>query len=66
MAGKIDRQTREQIEGIVEEKLKEMLGDPDEGLELRKAVRERLEKSLAKPGKAIPAADAARKLGLKW
>ncbi len=30
------------IESIIEEKLLELLGDPDEGYALRKAVRERL------------------------
>jgi hypothetical protein len=33
---------RELIEASVEIKLRELLGDPDEGLEIRKAVRERL------------------------
>jgi hypothetical protein len=33
---------REMIERIVEEKLLELLGDPDEGLQFRKSVRERL------------------------
>jgi hypothetical protein len=33
---------REMIETLIEQKLLELLGDPDEGLEIRKAVRERL------------------------
>ena len=33
---------REMIEALLEEKLLEILGDPDEGLEIRKSVRERL------------------------
>jgi hypothetical protein len=33
---------REMIEKTVEEKLLELLGDPDEGLPIRKAVRDRL------------------------
>ena len=33
---------REMIGTLIEQKLFELLGDPDEGLELRKAVRERL------------------------
>lgn len=33
---------REMIETIVEEKLLELLGDPDEGLPIRKTLRERL------------------------
>jgi len=33
---------KEIIGAVVEEKLKEILGDPDDGLELRTEVRERL------------------------
>lgn len=33
---------REMIETIIEQKLLELLGDPDEGLPVRKAVRDRL------------------------
>ncbi len=35
-------QLREMIDSAVERKLMELLGDPDEGFSLRKAVRERL------------------------
>ncbi len=33
---------REMIESLIEQKLLEILGDPDEGLEVRNPVRERL------------------------
>ncbi len=33
---------QEMIESLIEQKLLEILGDPDEGLEIRKPVRERL------------------------
>jgi hypothetical protein len=33
---------KEMIEVTIEQKLLELLGDPDEGLEIRKSVRERL------------------------
>ena len=33
---------RELIEASVEQKLLELLGDPDEGLEIRKSVRDRI------------------------
>ena len=33
---------REMIEAAVEQKLLEMFGDPDEGLEIRESVRDRL------------------------
>ena len=35
------------IEEAVEQKLEEMLGDPDEGLELREEIKARLRPSLA-------------------
>ncbi len=33
---------REMIEAALEQKLREILGDPDEGLEIRKVLRKRL------------------------
>jgi len=44
---------RDMIETAVEQKLLELLGDPDEGLELRKAVRHRL----LRQKKAVTAGD---------
>ena len=35
-------QFREMVEGIVERKFVELLGDPDEGLPIRKSARDRL------------------------
>ena len=54
---------------VVEEKLREVLGDPDAGLALRPEVRERLLKDLEEPqqeGQNIPAAELARRRGLEW
>jgi hypothetical protein len=54
---------------VVEEKLREMLGDPDEGLSLRPDVRERLIKSLSQPKESrrtVSAPEVARNLGLDW
>jgi hypothetical protein len=46
MATKVAQMTkdelREMIETTVEQKLVELLGDPDEGLPLRKVIRDRL------------------------
>jgi len=36
------RELREMMEDLVEEKLVELFGDPDQGLELRDSLRERL------------------------
>ncbi len=57
------------IEEMIEEKLQDYLGDPDEGLELREEVRTRLEESLAavrRGEKGIPIEEVAKKLGLEW
>ena len=53
------------IAEIVEEKLREILGDPDSGRELRAKVRARLRKRV-RPGGIVPADKVARGLGLKW
>jgi hypothetical protein len=54
---------------VVEEKLREMLGDPDEGLALRPDIQERLLKSLNQPKESrqtVSAPAVARRLGLDW
>ncbi len=56
------------IDEVVEEKLREILGDPDQGLELREEIKERLKESLAEMEhgeKGIPIEQVARELGLK-
>jgi len=54
------------IQEAVEEKLEEILGDPDQGLELRKKVKERLYHSLSAKTPGIPAERVAKELGLEW
>ena len=57
------------IEEVVEEKLREMLRDPDEGLSLRPEVEERLVQSLNQPKESrrtVSAQEVARDLGLNW
>jgi len=57
------------IQEAVEEKLQEILGDPDQGLELREDVKERLRHSLAAmehEEEGIPATQVAKEAGLKW
>ena len=56
------------VGALIEEKLLELLGDPDEGLELRESVRLRLEKqreAVAAGERGRPLADGARELGLQ-
>mgnify|MGYP000957942676 CR=1 FL=1 len=54
------------IEEIVENKLLELLGDPDQGLELSPEVRMRLKKSLLKKTGGISAEKISKELGLRW
>lgn len=43
----------EDIENLIENKVLEMLGDPDSGLQLKKEFRAKLEQRLKKPSKRI-------------
>ena len=57
------------IEAVVEEKLQEMLRDPDEGLPLRPEVEKRPIDSLNEPKHSrltVSAQEVARQLGLGW
>ncbi len=59
---------REMLEITVEQKLLELIGDPDEGLEIRKSVRERLarqKKAVAAGERGEPFDDVVRRLGLE-
>ena len=59
---------KEMIEVTIEQKLLELLGDPDEGLQIRKSVRERLlrqKKAVAAGERGEPFEDVARRLGLE-
>ena len=56
---------KELIKGIVDERLRELLGDPDLGLELGEAVRSRLKASIVSTER-LTGDDVAEKLGLKW
>ena len=57
------------IRETIEEVLFELFGDPDEGLELRPEVRERLKRSLERVQRGergLSAEEAAEKAGLNW
>lgn len=59
---------RDIIEMTVEQKLLELLGDPDEGLAIRKTVRERLiaqKKVVAAGERGEPFEDVVRRIGLE-
>lgn len=58
------------IQEAVEKAMLDLLGDPDQGLELREGIQERLKHSLERVRKGeqgvVPAEEAARKTGLTW
>jgi hypothetical protein len=59
---------KEMIEASVEQKLLEILGDPDEGLEIRKSVRDRLLRqraAVAAGERGQPLDDVVRQLSLE-
>jgi hypothetical protein len=60
---------RDLIKEVVTQTILELFGDPDEGLELREEVKERLHRSLGATqtnGETQPVQDVAAKLGLEW
>jgi signal recognition particle GTPase len=62
-------QFKDLVQEAVEEKLEEIIGDPDLGLELREEIKERLRSSLAarqRGEKGIPTDEVAKRAGLNW
>jgi hypothetical protein len=53
------------VRGLVDDRLRELIGDPDLGLELGEALRARLKASLEK-GERLSGDELAEKLGLRW
>lgn len=56
---------KELVKGLVDDRLRELLGDPDLGMELGEAARTRLKTSLASRER-ITGDEVAEKLGLRW
>lgn len=59
---------KEMIETIIEQKLLELLGDPDEGLPIRKTVRDRLlrqQQAVAAGERGESFGDVIQRLGLE-
>jgi len=57
------------IAQVVEEKLEDLLGDPDADLPLRQEIHQRLLRSQSQPSasrQTVSAAEVARRLGLEW
>lgn len=56
---------KELVKGLVDDRLRDLLGDPDLGLQLSDAMRTRLKNSLASTAR-ITGDDVADQLGLRW
>ena len=73
MNTKVSELTVEELKQIIEEavesRLSELLGDPDEGLELREEIEAWLKLSLQaerEGARGIPGQEVAAELGLEW
>lgn len=53
--------TLDDVEQIVEQKLLEIIGDPDSGLHLKKEFKTKLEQRLKKPSKRISHQEAMKR-----
>ena len=58
-------QFKELVRGMVDDRLRELLGDPDLGLQLGDGLRTRLKESLAS-NERLSGEDIANQLGLRW
>jgi hypothetical protein len=61
-------QFREMLGEAIEQKLIELLGDPDEGLAIRQSIRTRLlrqKRKVAQGGRGEPLEDVVQRLGLR-
>jgi hypothetical protein len=58
-------QLKQLVQGLVDDRLRELIGDPDLGLELGEALRARLKASLEK-SERLSGEELAEKLGLRW
>ena len=58
-------QLKELVCGLVDDRLRELMGDPDLGLPLGEALRARLKQSLASTER-VSGDEVAEKLGLNW
>lgn len=58
-------QLKELVRGLVDDRLRELIGDPDLGVQLGEGLRERLKASLANTQR-LSGEEVAEKLGLRW
>ncbi len=60
---KVREMTTEDLEHFIEQKVVEILGDPDSGLKLNPAFKKKLRLRMKKSGKRIPHQEVLRKFG---
>jgi len=60
---KVKDLTMEELEYLIEQKILEVLGDPDSGLELKEEFREELKIRLSSPSKKISHEEVLKKFG---
>jgi hypothetical protein len=58
-------QFKELVKGMVDDRLRELLGDPDLGTPMEEALRARLKHSLATKER-VSGEELAEQLGLRW
>ncbi len=58
-------QLKELVRGMVDDRLRELLGDPDLGLQLGSGLHARLKESLVRTER-LSGEDIADQLGLRW
>ena len=63
MTHKVKDLTTEELELLIEQKIIEVLGDPDSGLELKEEFRDRLKERLSSPARRLPHKEVGRRLG---
>jgi len=56
---------KELVKGLIDDRLRDLVGDPDLGLQLGEGLRTRLKESLASTER-ISGDDVAEQLGLRW
>lgn len=59
------QQFKDLVRGLVDDRLRELIGDPDLGLQLGEALRARLKASLEQ-GHRLSGEELAEQLGLLW
>ena len=58
-------QFKKLLHGMIDDRLRELLGDPDLGLQLGDGLRARLKESLSRKER-LSGEDVAEQLGLRW